>query len=310
MVDINIISVLSNILGTNCDDNLIIAVLSTLNDTIHAYGYEKIEQKLRRCGTKMYVQKLLDHGNEEIREFSLKIFDFVGDYNVPRGRKSVKRELSESNDQQPPTPNQREHQSVRSAFINKRIKISMDETYTDQSAGLIDDQLSRNSTPINFDDESSLLVSYILLLILCVYTFGYFSGNNVSRKPSSAPPVVLAYPGDTTISTNNAHHKENTKIIEEKLKDKSIEDMDENCLFDKEKKEKVKRIMGTQLTDEHFETIVKWLKCRIMIFYNGIWQRFGNWNSESEHYIPIFVLEKKNTGEKFECEIVLTLKND
>uniref|UniRef100_A0A914P8U0 Uncharacterized protein n=1 Tax=Panagrolaimus davidi TaxID=227884 RepID=A0A914P8U0_9BILA len=86
--------------------------------------------------------------------------------------------------------------------------------------------------------------------------------------------------------------------------------MDENCLFDKENKEKVKKIMGSQLTDEHFETIVKWFKCRIIIFNNGIWQRFGNWNSESEHYVPIFVLEKKNTGNKFVYEIVLTLKND
>uniref|UniRef100_A0A914QRX8 Uncharacterized protein n=1 Tax=Panagrolaimus davidi TaxID=227884 RepID=A0A914QRX8_9BILA len=194
MININIVSILSNILGTNCDDNLIIAVLSTLNDIIHAYGYEKIEQKLRRCGTKMKVQKLLDHGNEEIRGLSSMIFDFVGDYNIPRGRKSVKRKISESNDQQPPTKIQRNSQSVRSALlINKRNKISMDQTDTEQSASPIenemygndfDEQLSRNSTPINFDNESTL--------------------NNVSRKPSPAPPIVLAYPGDTTISINNA----------------------------------------------------------------------------------------------------------
>uniref|UniRef100_A0A914QYI6 Uncharacterized protein n=1 Tax=Panagrolaimus davidi TaxID=227884 RepID=A0A914QYI6_9BILA len=67
---------------------------------------------------------------------------------------------------------------------------------------------------------------------------------------------------------------------------------------------------GSQLTDEHFETFVKWFKCRIMVFCNGIWQRFGNWNSEFEHYVPIFALEKKNSGDKFVYEIVLTLKND
>uniref|UniRef100_A0A914QJC2 Uncharacterized protein n=1 Tax=Panagrolaimus davidi TaxID=227884 RepID=A0A914QJC2_9BILA len=65
--------------------------------------------------------------------------------------------------------------TVRSALINKRNKISMDQTDTEQSTSPIDneiygndfdDQFSRNSTPVNFDVVTKLLVSYILLLIL------------------------------------------------------------------------------------------------------------------------------------------------
>uniref|UniRef100_A0AC35F6D8 Uncharacterized protein n=1 Tax=Panagrolaimus sp. PS1159 TaxID=55785 RepID=A0AC35F6D8_9BILA len=57
-------------------------------------------------------------------------------------------------------------------------------------------------------------------------------------------------------------------------------------------------------TELHFETIIHLFQCRIGIFCDGKWKRYGNWN-ETNADIPVFLMEKKNDN----YFPILSLKN-
>uniref|UniRef100_A0AC34F4A6 Uncharacterized protein n=1 Tax=Panagrolaimus sp. ES5 TaxID=591445 RepID=A0AC34F4A6_9BILA len=71
---------------------------------------------------------------------------------------------------------------------------------------------------------------------------------------------------------------------------------------------KIQNVIASKiLTDEHLEIIVSWLKCRILIYCNGTWKKYGIWNSEAED-VPLFVLEKKENGSETIYQIILSFK--
>uniref|UniRef100_A0AC34FMZ3 Uncharacterized protein n=1 Tax=Panagrolaimus sp. ES5 TaxID=591445 RepID=A0AC34FMZ3_9BILA len=97
--------------------------------------------------------------------------------------------------------------------------------------------------------------------------------------------------------------EESAESIKETLNGKLIDKMK---TFDKEK---IKKIMCLKvLMDEHLESIVAWLKCRVMVYYDGSWQHFGNPNSDET--VPLFVLKKEKIQGVTAYQIVLSLKTD
>uniref|UniRef100_A0A914PIK5 Uncharacterized protein n=1 Tax=Panagrolaimus davidi TaxID=227884 RepID=A0A914PIK5_9BILA len=47
------------------------------------------------------------------------------------------------------------------------------------------------------------------------------------------------------------------------------------------------------MTEVHFQIISRWLHCRIGIYENDAWKRYGNWKNEDSDF-PTFIIELKN----------------
>uniref|UniRef100_A0AC35FN66 Uncharacterized protein n=1 Tax=Panagrolaimus sp. PS1159 TaxID=55785 RepID=A0AC35FN66_9BILA len=47
------------------------------------------------------------------------------------------------------------------------------------------------------------------------------------------------------------------------------------------------------MTEVHFQVISRWLHCRIGIYENDAWKRYGNWKNEDSDF-PTFIIELKN----------------
>uniref|UniRef100_A0AC35F3V5 Uncharacterized protein n=1 Tax=Panagrolaimus sp. PS1159 TaxID=55785 RepID=A0AC35F3V5_9BILA len=99
--------------------------------------------------------------------------------------------------------------------------------------------------------------------------------------------------------------EKSTLVIRRKVREKMMDDL---VKFDEEK---LKTIMCYVLTTKDLETIVQWFKCRIMVYCNEAWTKYGDWNNfGGESCVPLFVLEKKEFKGKFVYQIVLTVKED
>ena len=63
-------------------------------------------------------------------------------------------------------------------------------------------------------------------------------------------------------------------------------------------------MFASSITDFHLELICRWFNCRILVFKNGTWERFGTWGPDARSS-PLFIIENKN-GKYYP---VLALKN-
>uniref|UniRef100_A0AC34FFJ4 Uncharacterized protein n=1 Tax=Panagrolaimus sp. ES5 TaxID=591445 RepID=A0AC34FFJ4_9BILA len=100
-------------------------------------------------------------------------------------------------------------------------------------------------------------------------------------------------------------NEQSTEIIREKVNEYFVDHLD---VLDKEKIKKV--LLSQILLNEHLEVIVQMFKCKILVYCNGGWKKFGAWDIEEKGtYIPVFVIEKKENQNKVKYELVLSLKN-
>jgi hypothetical protein len=60
----------------------------------------------------------------------------------------------------------------------------------------------------------------------------------------------------------------------------------------------IETISSNDLTDIHFIALAHWFKCRIALFKDGSWKRFGEWQNSPDlqrnGYVPMIVMERKN----------------
>uniref|UniRef100_A0AC34F866 Uncharacterized protein n=1 Tax=Panagrolaimus sp. ES5 TaxID=591445 RepID=A0AC34F866_9BILA len=131
-----------------------------------------------------------------------------------------------------------------------------------------------------------------------------FNQITFNSKPASHFEAIEKT-GFGCLSTFFTGDEESGELIRKRLNDEIIEDME---VFDKEKVKKLTNSLT--LIDEHIEMLVKWFNCCFLVFGNGICQKYGQRNADNTASAPpLFIMEKKEEGEKSSFAIVLSFKN-
>uniref|UniRef100_A0AC34GUB0 Armadillo repeat-containing protein n=1 Tax=Panagrolaimus sp. ES5 TaxID=591445 RepID=A0AC34GUB0_9BILA len=324
------------------DENIMPVILKQMNDGIIVHDQMKIDSvKIIRNIINQkpeYFQRLIDQNNvfpklaNNLTSDNIKLINLVEEND---GEQDGGDELSTVAE----TPkSHRKRVQVNQHFTrSKRFKSSPEPTDTDQSVTPnndddnghehFDDVPTRSPivfslpTQIREDHDSSDERDFVLLNIgiflnECCKTLSlefdrkkyieFYRQIKFTQVKSTSKPASHLSTNDNTgfgcLSIFFTGTEKYAGKICDQIKDKYIEDMIE---LDKEN---LKKITSSTVTDEHLQTIVKWFKCRILLYCNGGWQRFGEWSVEDD-FVPIFVMEKREVGNQRTYKIVLSLKD-
>uniref|UniRef100_A0A914R8Z8 Uncharacterized protein n=1 Tax=Panagrolaimus davidi TaxID=227884 RepID=A0A914R8Z8_9BILA len=127
------------------------------------------------------------------------------------------------------------------------------------------------------------------------YNIFWFDFKKVSQN--SIPENIYEtfeeiYHGFECISLYFTGNEENAAFIREKINQHFYYQNSENPISREKEGE---TLFSKSIKDLHFQTISKWFDCRIGIFVENNWKRFGNW-TETDSDIPTMLLEMKENG--------------
>uniref|UniRef100_A0A914QNA6 Uncharacterized protein n=1 Tax=Panagrolaimus davidi TaxID=227884 RepID=A0A914QNA6_9BILA len=136
------------------------------------------------------------------------------------------------------------------------------------------------------------------------YNIFWFDFKKVS--PNSIPENIYEtfeeiYHGFECISLYFTGNEENAAFIREKINQHFYYQNSQNPISREKEGE---TLFSKSIKELHFQTISKWFDCRIGIFVENNWKRFGNW-TETDSDIPTMLLEMKENGKYF---IIKSLK--
>uniref|UniRef100_A0AC34GJ55 Uncharacterized protein n=1 Tax=Panagrolaimus sp. ES5 TaxID=591445 RepID=A0AC34GJ55_9BILA len=84
--------------------------------------------------------------------------------------------------------------------------------------------------------------------------------------------------------------EEKAAVIREKI---NVHHYNENSesLFPIDREIEGKSIFSQTITEAHLQSLAKWFECRIGIFFEGKWTKYGNWTLAG---IPTLLMERKD----------------